>query len=48
MTALKQDDPQTFISDQDIRNERHAARIKDLNGRTSIEALLEDLSSFPE
>jgi MULE transposase domain len=45
MTTLKQDDPQTLISDQDIRNERYTARVKGLNGRTPIEALLDDLSS---
>jgi hypothetical protein len=48
MTTLKQDDPETLISNQDIRNERHAARVTGLNGRTAIEALLDDLSSSPE
>ena len=45
LTALTQEDPQTFISAQDIRNERMSARADYLNGRSSIKALLDELST---
>ena len=45
MIDLRKDDPQTLISDQDIRNERAAATAEYLNGRSSLEALLDELST---
>jgi hypothetical protein len=42
---LRRDDPQTLISNQDIRNERAAAAAEYLNGRSPLEALLDELST---
>jgi hypothetical protein len=45
LTAIRQADPETLISSQDIRNERASARAEYLNGRPAIEALLDELST---
>jgi hypothetical protein len=45
LTQIRQDDPATFIKPQDIRNEKHSAQLNFLNGRSSIEALLDNLCS---
>jgi hypothetical protein len=45
LTAIRQEDPQTFISAQDIRNKRMSARANYLNRRSSIKALLDELSA---
>jgi hypothetical protein len=46
MTAIRQDNLQTFISAQDIRNERIAARVDYLNRRSTMETLLDELSTL--
>jgi hypothetical protein len=48
LTALREDDSQTFISARDIRNERISATTEFLNGRSPIEALLDELSTSPD
>ena len=45
MAALQKEDPDTLVSATDIRSERKAIREKHLNGRSSIETLLDDLST---
>jgi hypothetical protein len=45
MTALRQDEPSTFITACDVRNECNAARVEYLSGRSPIEALLDELST---
>ena len=42
---LRREDPQTLISDQDIRNERASAAAEYLNGRSPLEALLDEFST---
>src|ERR1043166_1730803 len=48
MTTIRHSDPDTFISPRDIRNERILARADYLNGRSAIEALLDELSTSGE
>lgn len=45
MAAIQKEDPGTLVSATDIRGERKAIREKHLNGRSSIETLLDDLST---
>ena len=45
LTAIKQEDPKSLISATDISSERKTIREKHLNGRSSIETLLDDLST---
>ena len=45
LTAIRQEDPDTLIAATDIQNDRKAIRSNYLINRTSIEALLDELSS---
>jgi hypothetical protein len=45
LSALRQDDPDTIITSQDIRNDIQMAKGKELGQRQPIEALLDDLST---
>jgi hypothetical protein len=42
---LRKEDPRTLISDQDVWNERASATAEYPNGRSPLEALLEELST---
>ena len=44
MAAIQREDPDTLVSATDIRSERKAIRERYLDGRSPIEALLDDLS----
>jgi hypothetical protein len=46
MTAIREDNPQTFISARDIHNKRISTIAEFLDGRSPIEALLDELSSL--
>lgn len=45
LAAIQREDQDTLVSATDIRSERKAIREKHLNGRSSIETLLDDLST---
>jgi hypothetical protein len=45
LTALQQQDPDTLVTAQNVRNDRAKVRAEHLNGRSPIETLLDDLSS---
>jgi hypothetical protein len=45
LTALQQQDPDTVLTADDVRNDRKKLRREHLNGRSPIEALLDDLST---
>jgi hypothetical protein len=45
MTAIRQQDPDTFIAITDICNDRKVIRSNYLGERTPIEALLDELST---
>ncbi|KAK7178632.1 hypothetical protein PSPO01_15326 [Paraphaeosphaeria sporulosa] len=45
LAAIQKEDQDTLVSATDIRSERKAIREKHLNGRSSIETLLDDLST---
>jgi hypothetical protein len=44
-TAIRQEDPNTFIACEDIRNDRVSTRARELGPRTPIEALLDTIST---
>jgi hypothetical protein len=45
MAAIQKEDPDTLVSATDVRSDRKAIREEQLNGRTPIETLLDDLST---
>jgi hypothetical protein len=45
LTAIRQEDPSTYITSLDIWNERTVNLTKYLEGRSPIEALIDDLST---
>ena len=45
LTALRQQDPDTLITADNVRTDRQKIRTEHLNGRSSIETLLDDLST---
>jgi hypothetical protein len=45
LAAIQREDRDTLISATDIRSERKAIREKQLNGRSPIETLLDELST---
>ncbi len=45
LTAIQQEYPGTYVTANDIRNDRVVLRASYLDGRTPIEALLDELST---
>jgi hypothetical protein len=45
LTAIRQDDPSTFVDARDVRNDRVASRANYLAGRSLVKALLDELST---
>jgi len=45
LTALQQENPDTLVTAKDIRTDRKKIKMEHMNGRSSIETLLDDLSS---